>query len=93
MTSGGTTSHTRYVYDGNQIVMQVKGGGQASLAANIAHRYLRGPAVDQLLADEQLMPVTGGGYDFDFARHNVSGRSLTTRARYVTWRPTTHRPA
>ena len=29
----------------------------------MSHRYLNGPAVDQVLADEQLTPVTGGGYD------------------------------
>ena len=32
-------------------------------ATNLSHRYLNGPAVDQVLADEQLVPVTGGGYD------------------------------
>jgi RHS repeat-associated protein len=64
VTSGGTTTQTRYVYDGNQIVMQFQKTGTGDLAAtDLSHRYLWGPAVDQLLADEQLTPVTGGGYD------------------------------
>ena len=64
VTSGGTTTQTRYVYDGNQIVMQFQGTGSGPLAANnLSDRYLWGPAVDQLLSDEQLTPVVGGGYD------------------------------
>ena len=61
---GQATQQTRYVYDGNQIVMQFDGSGSGVLAAsNLSHRYLWGPAVDQLLADEQLSAVTNGGYD------------------------------
>ncbi|MCG8450990.1 MAG: RHS repeat protein, partial [Pirellulales bacterium] len=41
---------TRYEYDGNQIVLAIDEVG------NVTNRYLWGPAVDQLLADEQ----TGG---------------------------------
>ena len=68
VTAGGTTTQTRYVYDGNQIVMQFQGTGSGPLAANnLSDRYLWGPAVDQLLADEQLTPVTGGGYDLGSA--------------------------
>ena len=64
VTAGGTTTQTRYVYDGNQIVMQFQKTGTGDLAAtNLSHRYLWGPAVDQLMADEQLTPVVGGGYD------------------------------
>jgi RHS repeat-associated protein len=64
VTSGSTTTQTRYVYDGNQIVMQFQKTGNGDLAAtDLSHRYLWGPAVDQLLADEQLSPVVGGGYD------------------------------
>ena len=55
VTNGGTTTQTRYVYDGNQIVMQFQGTGSGSLQANnLSDRYLWGPAVDQLLADEQV---------------------------------------
>jgi RHS repeat-associated protein len=49
---------TCYAYDGNQIVLQfdkdVSGTGSASAltASDLSHRYLWGPAVDQILADE-----------------------------------------
>jgi RHS repeat-associated protein len=50
-----TTTQTRFVYDGSQIVMQFDVAGTGALtAANLSHRYLWGPAVDQLLADEQV---------------------------------------
>jgi RHS repeat-associated protein len=50
-----TTTQTRFAYDGSQIVTQFDGAGTSALtAANLSHRYLWGPAVDQLLADEQV---------------------------------------
>jgi RHS repeat-associated protein len=50
-----TTTQTRFAYDGNQIVLQFDVAGTGALtAANLSHRYLWGPAVDQLLADEQV---------------------------------------
>lgn len=50
-----TTTQTRFVYDGNQIVMQFDGTGSGDLTAgDLSHRYLWGPAVDQLLADEHV---------------------------------------
>jgi RHS repeat-associated protein len=50
-----TTTQTRFAYDGSQIVMQFDRAGTGALtAANLSHRYLWGPAVDQLLADEQV---------------------------------------
>ena len=65
ITAGGTTTQTRFVYDGNQIVMQLDKAGTGDLAAtDLSHRYLWGPAVDQLLAEEQLSSLSGGeGYD------------------------------
>jgi RHS repeat-associated protein len=55
ITTGETTTQTRFVYDGNQIVMRFDGMGSGSLQANsLSDRYLWGPAVDQLVADEQL---------------------------------------
>jgi RHS repeat-associated protein len=55
ITHGGTTIQTRYVYDGDQIVMQFDGTGSGSLAAtNLSDRYLWGAAVDQLMADEHV---------------------------------------
>ncbi|MBM4092314.1 MAG: RHS repeat-associated core domain-containing protein, partial [Planctomycetes bacterium] len=41
-----------YVYDGQQIVLRFANG-------NLANRYVYGPAVDQVLADEQIDPGTG----------------------------------
>ncbi len=39
---------TYFVYDGNQIILQIGAEGQ------VTNRYLWGPAVDQILADEQV---------------------------------------
>jgi hypothetical protein len=36
--------------------MEFPGAGDAA-AADLAHRYLWGPAVDQLLAQEQMSPL------------------------------------
>ena len=61
-----TSVHTTdFVYDGNQIVLQfdktsATGSASALTVSNLSHRYVSGPAVDQVLADEQLSPVTGG---------------------------------
>ena len=53
--ASGTATQTRFVYDGKQIVMQFDGAASGDLtAADLSHRYLWGPAVDQLLADEQV---------------------------------------
>jgi RHS repeat-associated protein len=72
--SGGspTSVHTTdFAYDGNQIVLQLDaasplppgdGQGEGALpltAANLSHRYLDGPAVDQVLADEQVTLQNG----------------------------------
>jgi hypothetical protein len=69
VVSGGTTQQTRFVYDGNQIVLQFDKTGTGNLAAsNLSYRYLWGPAVDQLLADEALSPLPPGegqGEGFD----------------------------
>jgi len=42
---------TRYVYDGNQIILEQNESGE------VRHRYLWGPAVDQLLASEDFDPA------------------------------------
>ena len=62
--SNGVLDHrTGFVYDGNQIALQFdavfprppgQGQGDSLVASDLSHRYLWGPAVDQLLADEQL---------------------------------------
>ena len=41
---------------------RVRAPGLPRTASDLSHRYLWGPAVDQLMADEQLSPVNGGGY-------------------------------
>ena len=44
-----------FVHDGGQIVLDYEGAGGAGLGAgDLAHRYLWGPATDQLLADEAV---------------------------------------
>ena len=70
--SSGQATQTRFIYDGNQILMQFDGNsspvltaGQAEgtplAAGSLSHRYLWGPAVDQLLADEQVSGLTSQG--------------------------------
>ena len=50
---------TVFVYDGNQIALQFEKTGVGDVAAaDLAHRYLWGAAVDQLLADEDLTGAT-----------------------------------
>lgn len=55
----GTIDHaTRFAYDGHQIALQfdkacATGSASALTAADLSHRYLWGPAVDQLLSDER----------------------------------------
>ena len=63
--SGVVTHETRFVYDGNQIVLQFDESGSGQMTnANLSHRYLWGPAVDQLLSDEQLSASSSGqGYN------------------------------
>jgi RHS repeat-associated protein len=52
---GQANQNTAFVYDGQQILEQFDGTGSGNLtAANLSHRYLWGPAVDQLMADEQV---------------------------------------
>ena len=61
---GAVDRQEKYVYSGNQIGLQFEKDGSGDLtAADLAHRYLWGPAVDQLLADEQLSPLAEGGFD------------------------------
>jgi RHS repeat-associated protein len=53
---------TYFVYDGNQIVLTFADpdGPSGSSSPTLANRLLWGPAVDQLLADEQLSPLPPG---------------------------------
>jgi len=55
----GSVDHTRWFgYDGQQMLVQFdrEGGGRLT-AQDQSYRYLWGPAVDQILADEQLFPL------------------------------------
>jgi RHS repeat-associated protein len=55
---------THFVYDENQIVLEFGNSGE------LTHRYLWGPAVDQLLADERILPLPlgeGGGEGSDLS--------------------------
>jgi hypothetical protein len=54
--AGGLTD-TFWVYDGDQAILEFAGGA----ATAPSHRYLWGPAVDQILADEQV--ATGSPAD------------------------------
>ena len=74
---GQAVQETSFAYDGNQIVLQFDGaqssplpsgegqgeGGFASALtiANLSHRYLWGPAVDQILAGETVTSLTQPG--------------------------------
>ena len=91
--ANGTTTQTRYVYDGNQIVMQFdnltspasgegQGEGLPLAATNLSHRYLWGPAVDQLLADEQLS--TGAGLVWTLGDNQNTIRDLAVSTGGVT---------
>ena len=52
---GDVTLDRRFIYDGNQVVLQFgHAGGNVLGAGDLGQRYLWGPVVDQLLADEQV---------------------------------------
>ena len=71
--SGVVENQERFVYDGNQIVLEFyKSGSGAVTSSHLSDRYLWGPAVDQILADEQMSPLPPGegqgeGYDLTAA--------------------------
>ncbi len=52
----GVIDHqTRFAYDGNQIVLQFDKDGTGDVTGeNLSHRYLYGPAIDQILSDEVI---------------------------------------
>ena len=64
--AGQSPQETVFVYDGENIALQFDGTGTSPLGANdLSHRYLWGPAVDQVMANKQLTPVAGGGYNLN----------------------------
>jgi RHS repeat-associated protein len=55
----GSGVKSAFVYDGTQVALEFDKAGSGDLAASdLSHRYLWGPAVDQLLADEQVHGLT-----------------------------------
>jgi RHS repeat-associated protein len=60
---GQTVQQTSYAYCGNQVVLQFDGASSTSPlgVANLSQRYLWGPAVDQILAGEQVTSLTQPG--------------------------------
>ncbi len=54
VAAGGTTTETKFVYDGEAIVATLDGTNA------LTNRYLDGPAVDQVFADEQFTPTSAG---------------------------------
>jgi RHS repeat-associated protein len=84
-SGAGVIQHeTRFVYDGNQIVLQfdkdvsgATGSASAIAAADLSHRYLWGPAVDQILADEQVSnPQTPGNVVWPLTDNQGTVRDL-----------------
>jgi RHS repeat-associated protein len=57
-----TNHETCFAYDGNQIVLEFdKDGSGDGAAADLSDRYVSGPAVDQVLADEQVTNLQTAG--------------------------------
>jgi RHS repeat-associated protein len=83
-----------YVYDGNQIVLRFAANTSSGLAANdLKDRYLWGPAVDQLLADEQVTSLASAGTVYwalgdhensvrDWARYSGGTTTIADHAEY-----------
>ena len=87
---GQAVQETSYAYCGNQIVLQFDGTSSTGPlgVANLSHRYLWGPAVDQILAGEQvtdptqpgnvLLPLTNNvGTVCDLAQYNAQTGTTT----------------
>src|SRR6201999_2630305 len=54
---GNAPTETYFSWENNQIALQFDG----DQAADLAHRYLYGPQVDQVLADEAVASLTSAG--------------------------------
>ena len=60
--NGTADSSTIFVYDGSQIALQFdKTGTDDAAAADLSHRYLYGPSVDQILVDEEVSSLGAAG--------------------------------
>lgn len=61
-TGSADIEQTKFVYDGGQIALQFDKTGTGDLAdSDLSHRYLWGPAVDQILADEAVADLSTAG--------------------------------
>ncbi len=69
-TSGGQTSYEISLWDGDHVLMRLEaspsnmqgpggGGRQTELAYRVSHRYLHGPMVDMVLAEETYSSASG----------------------------------
>jgi hypothetical protein len=54
---GAIESTERYVVEGNRVALEFNAGNE------LTNRYLHGPAVDMILADEAFSPTTGNFID------------------------------
>jgi RHS repeat-associated protein len=62
---GGAAETTQFVHDGGHVVLEFDGSG------SVTHRYLYGPAVDQVLSDERA-----GDLVWSLADHQGSVRDI-----------------
>ena len=69
---GDVDRSEQYVYDGNHLLLQFDGTG------NLEHRYLHGPLVDQVLADERVLSA---GNEVDWLLADAQG-TIRDVARY-----------
>src|SRR5690606_23153501 len=61
-----------FIYDAGQVVLEFEKTGTGNVAASdLAHRYLWGPGVDMLLADEQVASLTSAGQTYWAMADNV----------------------
>jgi len=77
---GDVDSSTAFVNDGNQVALQYDASGSGSASASdLAHRYLWGAAVDQILADEQTADLqTPGDVLWPLIDHLNTARDLAS---------------
>ena len=72
---------TTWIYDGTQMVLQFDGSGDLN-NDDLSHRYMYGPIVDQILADETI----GNDTYWTLTDHQNTVRDLATTAGVVTHR-------
>jgi RHS repeat-associated protein len=70
-----TPVETYFSHEGGQVALQFEG----STASSLSHRYLWGPAVDQLLADEKVTSLAAAGaVQYPLGDHLGTLRDLAT---------------